>query len=175
MHVSDIFSRHERREAMVTFFVEAGASDAQSYGAIVALIVPILGLLDPSLEIRLFAAAIFFAIGHVYWWIEAGWITAEIQRHGVLDTNDVSYQRRTMYWLYYGVIFAVVVWLLSMVGWFAGGWPHLHYGLVEWVILIHTIMVGRGAIGTINHLFDQYLQATAAQKRYETEERPPRQ
>ena len=161
--MADVLRRHGRLETMTSFFQAAGHYDAQLYGAFVAVFVPLIGSVYMDPMFKLYLATVFFAVGHAYWWIEVGWITAEIRRQGTLDTDDVTYQRKTMYWLYYGVIFAVVVWLLA----WALGLPYPSYGVVEWMILVHTFIVARGSISTINVLFDQYLHATAMQQRYE--------
>lgn len=167
-----IFNQADRRNAMAKFFLEAGHWDAQIYGVAIGFLVPFVGCLGYSgidetdlYQAKLVFLAAFLGFAHAYWWIELGWINSEILVGGTLDPYDVTYQRRTMYWLFYGFIFAVVVWLIA----WAAGWSYPKYGVVEWALLVHTLTIGRGTIGTINVLFDEFLRMSSTQRRLQEE------
>jgi hypothetical protein len=164
--------------------------DAHVYALLVAAGVPLMAALVHGTQAKLLIACIWFAVVPVlYLWLEGMEINAQIAKYGLLRQQDSDYQREAMYYPYYGVAFAFVMWLLvdaivttialseswhshtfvSMVGVILGSplVTPLRYGIIEWLILVHTLMVGKFAILVYYPLMTNFLQATAGQKRFE--------
>ena len=98
--------------------------DAQLYGLVVAIGVPLVGLLVQdftvpftsiivsSFEVKVTLAAAWFAMTHAYWTWELDEIRVQIKKYGLLDVEESDCQRRTMMSLYYGVIAAGIIWVV---------------------------------------------------------------
>ena len=103
------------------------------------------------------------AITHLYWFIEVFEIITEIKKNGLLDIEERNAQKQTMQLLYWGAAVAIFIWGLL---WARGdGGPS--YGWIEWLIIIHTLVLAKLSIEVIYPLIDNYLQSTSAQRRVE--------
>ncbi len=161
---------------------------AQLYGLAVAVGVPLMGWLVHDLQTKLLIACLWFALApNQLFWMEGMGIDSQIKRYGLLDQEESDYQRKAMYSPYFGVILAVVIWIVSIAAYIPLYWPSagwwadtryvfasftntpVHYGLVEWGILAHTVLIGYQCIDVYYPLISNFLQATAGQRRLEKE------
>ena len=167
------------------FGLRARKYDAHFYAIVVALGIPLMSWVITDFYTKLVIACIWFALAPLlYFWLEGMEINSQIKRFGLLDQEESDRQRRTMYYLYFGVVFALVVWLIGVAVHIAANWspseglalvlrspldtPN-HYGPIEWAILIHTFVVAYLSIDVYYPLISNFLQATAGQRRFETE------
>lgn len=162
--------------------------DAQMYGLAVALGVPLMGWLitdvywqgglkfsSTGYAVKVTIAAIWFAVTHAYWPIEVGEITDQVEANGLINVRESDNQRRTMYSLYFGVLFALGVWIVcllwhvfSLLNLPEARWVGPVYGPVEIGILLHTWRVGRSTTSSLYGMISSFQQALAGQMRRET-------
>jgi len=137
--------------------------------------VPFTDIVFSSYEIKATIAALWFAVSHVYWSIEMDETADQVEAHGLVNVQQSDYQRRTMYSLYFGALFAVFIWTIGFL-WYVftlaklpeAEWLGPSYGLVEIGILLHTWLVGRSAIKSMYRMISSFQQALAGQMRRET-------
>jgi hypothetical protein len=103
----------------------------------------------------------------LYWFTETSQITAQMKLEGLLDIDATERQRRRMMLPYWGVAVAFVLWIIARVARVPG--YELHYGIVEFSILVFTAVNASGCINVVYPLLSEFLQATATQKRFEKE------
>jgi hypothetical protein len=181
------FLQHENRAAWMRF---GRKYDAHVYMIVVAIGLPCMALIVRNHQVKVLIACIWYAWAPLlYFYFEGMEMNAQILQYGLLRQQDSDYQRKTMFYPYFGALFAFVAWLLVdamfvaadlastwqsqsfgsiMATIFASPWvTPLRYGFVEWAILIHTIIVAALAISVYYPLMSNFLQATAGQKRFE--------
>ena len=171
-----------------TFMARSRKYDAHLYFIVVALGVPLMGWLLVDFFVKLVIACVWFAVvPALYFWLEGMEINTQIRKYGLLDQEESDRQRKTMYFLYFGAVVAFVVWVVAIAVYIAARWPHsdwwtnaqhmfraafntpVHYGVVEWGILAHTVLIAYLTIDVYFPLISNFLQATAGQKRVEKE------
>jgi hypothetical protein len=144
-----------------------GKWDAPIYAAVVAICVPFMGWVSPGeSRIKLIVLAAWFALTTFYWWIELMEIVTEIRRDGLLDIEKRNHQKLGMQLLYWGVAIAIVIWAIL----WALGKQGPSFGWIEWAVLVHTVLVARLTTISIYPMIDNYLQASAGQRRVEKED-----
>lgn len=160
--------------------------NSQVYALIIALGVPLMGWLVDDFYTKLVIASWWFALASlIYFWTEGREILDQIEEVGLIDQQQSDAQRRTMYALYFGVIAAIVIWVVVVAVYTGSHWPGtgwrdntlsifrsavntpLHYGIIEWALLVHTILVARWTTHILYALISAFLQATAGQRRLE--------
>ena len=145
----------------------AGHWSGLFYALVIAIGVPMLGYMSPIQEYRYLALSFFILVGLLYWFAETSQITAQIRLEGLLDIDTTERQRRQMMLPYWGVAFAVVLWIVMRVARLPG--YELHYGFVEFFVLVFTAINANACINVVYPLLSDYIQATASQKRFESE------
>lgn len=160
--------------------------NSQIYALVVAFGVPLIAWLIDDFFVNLAIVAGWFGVAPlVYFWTEGREILGQIEKYGLLDQQKSDAQRRTMYALYFGVIGAVVVWIVVVAIYAGNHWPDgdwrekalsiframrdtpLHYGILEWMLLLHTMVVARFTTHILYAIISAFLQATAGQRRLE--------
>ena len=106
----------------------------------------------------------FHLVSH-FWYTEVSEIVARIQLSR-LTTDDVEQQRNTLWYLQFAAIFAVLVWIVSHIP--ALGISVMHYGYVEWILIVDTVFQGRRLVRSIGRLISKLNELTGLLKRYET-------
>jgi hypothetical protein len=146
-----------------------GSWDALFYMLATAIVVPLMGTQGVHMEygVKLIIAMVWFALTPLYWYIEVSEITAQIALHGLLNTDRTEHQRKTMMLPYWGVTFAIVLWIVAKAS--GGFYIEINYGWIEWLILFHTFLNALLSINVLYPLVSNYLQATSAQRRFETD------
>lgn len=120
-------------------FIWAERWDAPVYALIIALGVPLLGVSGLTIGVKWIIAASWFFVFPVYMLFEGRELTGQMEGRGSIDAPQARAQIRTGQLPYFGAFFAVVVWVIALAYYRneTSGSP-IKYGVVEWVILIHT-------------------------------------
>lgn len=153
-----------RHRSLHVLMWHLGKWDAPIYAALVAVGIPLMSIFVQDLGAKVVVGFGFLSLTPFYWWIELGELKSQIAMRGLLDPREIDSQRKSMQLLYWGVALAFVIWCFGLVG----GWRHPSYGIIEWFLLVHTLAVGWSTMSIIYPLMDEYLQATSAQRRFET-------
>jgi hypothetical protein len=158
-----------KSDAHHRLMLSLGKADAWIYALMVAIMIPIMGYLRLELFFDMTIAIVWlFVTSILYWWIELGEITAQIKLFGLLDTDRTEQQRRSMMLPYWGATIAVVLWIISWAS--DGRWMSLRYDFIEWMLIVHTVLMAMFSINVIYPLVSNYLQATSMQRRVEREQ-----
>jgi hypothetical protein len=171
-------------EGRETFMEHLAVWDAPAFAIIVAIGVPLMGWIADSYfahyGVRMSIATVWFALTGIYWYIEVREILAQIRKYGVLQRDESDAQRSSMQSLYWGALVAFLCWLIPVIVYWAtylvGDRPINaipYYGVVEWGIIVHTVLTGRYSIKAIYALISEFQEALATQRRREMEQ-PPR-
>lgn len=169
--------------------------DALIVALVVAIGVPVLGYSNFSLFTKVIIAAIWFAIwAPFFFYFEARELIGQMHGRGSIDPEQVSEQQNTAQNPYWGVIAAIIVWLvvlavhvalqtpanasvwelvsgLAVIG-YRGLWTTpIQYGYVEWALLLQTWMVTKYTNYVTYNVGNTLLKATPMAER--TERRMP--
>lgn len=174
--------RQRSPEDRAAFMVFARRYDAQIWMLIVAIGLPLMGwlvrdftlpsttIVITSYETKITIAALWFAFTHYYWPLELDEIRAQIKEYGLLDVEESDYQRSTMQSLYYGIVGAVVVWVVVLAihitvffvpvffmsqwpgeGWLDGLWAMTEFVLWSWYTT--PVFYGLVEVAILYHTF----------------------
>ena len=142
-----------------------GQWDAQVYGALIGVGIALVAWLVPDYYLRLYIFFAFIAMKPLYWYVEVKEPLKQIDMYGLLNTHQTSHQRNTMNFPIYGCILAVFIWATAPLV----GLPRPPYGWLEVIVLGLSFTNALLVIFVMQPLLDNYLQATAGQRRVERE------
>jgi hypothetical protein len=170
--------------------------DSFIIGACIGVGVPLLGLSGFDSLTKWIIAAIWFAFWpHFFWYFEGRELIGQMQGRGSIEPEQVSRQQNTSQDPFYGVVIAVFVWLIVLavhatldrtpgatisqllsgiaVSVWRGLWVSpVHYGIVEWLILIHAWIVTKYANYMLYNIGNTLLKSTPMGERVERRIRP---
>ncbi len=151
------------------YYYRIGAFDSQLYASLIAVGVPLSGILFPNdSQTKWIAVSVWFFLSTAYWFTMGMEMISQIRINVTLDQRMTDSQRTSMQLLYWAVAIAFVYWLLawalsgkSLYGLYA---PAPSYGWAEWLILAHTLFVSTFSIQVFYPLMTDYLQSTGPQR-----------
>lgn len=120
-------------------FIWAERWNAPIYALIVLVGVSLLGWSGFAVNTKWIIAAIWFGLFPVYMLLEGRELTGQMEGRGSIDAPQARAQIRTGQLPYFGALLAIVVWAIVGVYYrtVPGGSP-IRFGVVEWVIIVHT-------------------------------------
>ena len=142
------------------------------YGLLVGVGVPLIAVANPDVTFRFVCLFLYTFVGLLYGIVEVSQVEAQMQL-GILVVDIAVRQRKRMQWPYRGIEFAVFVWVTAFALWLFAYYVNversisLHYGLIEWAILVLTWANASAWVNLVYPLLDRYEQATASQARFE--------
>jgi hypothetical protein len=131
-----------------------------AYGLAIAIGVPLMALLLRDhfyTKVAIMWCWLFFVPSY-YLWSQGAEIDSQIKRFGLLDQEESDSQRRAMYLPLFGLFFALTVYVIGLAVYITANWPNavwwtnarfvlesvfytpIYYGLVEWTILLRTLV-----------------------------------